>query len=342
MIYTIHEIKKLWEKIPLDEDMNLYIHSPFCQCKCKYCLYSGKECNSQIEKNYFIQELKSSIFNFRDILKNRYVNTLYFGGGTPNIFSIEEIENITKTIYDICTPNKKIIELNPAYLTEEYLKKICELKYTLITFGIQTFDKSTLQYHNRPYVKKDTIKRYIDICKEYNVKTSIDLMCFLKSYTINDIQYLENDINTTKSLDVDFITIYPEQNLIKKDGKIAQQFSQYIESKINQKEHIDNYYIDISQYGKDNHKIENNPSLVYRYINNKYTYDFFRKNILSYYENDFPAAIHNIIAFGDKNCEQKIVSYSPKRFFYTEQFSYPESVYDIKYITDDFKDAKKE
>lgn len=27
MIYTIHEIKKLWEKIPLDEDMNLYIHS---------------------------------------------------------------------------------------------------------------------------------------------------------------------------------------------------------------------------------------------------------------------------------------------------------------------------
>ena len=109
MIYTIHDVKKLWEKIPLDEDMNLYIHSPFCQCKCKYCLYSGKECNSQIEKNYFIQELKSSIFHFRDILKNRYVNTLYFGGGTPNIFSIEEIENITKTIYDICTPNKKII-----------------------------------------------------------------------------------------------------------------------------------------------------------------------------------------------------------------------------------------
>ena len=67
-----------------------------------------------------------------------------------------------------------------------------------------------------------------------------------------------------------------------------------------------------------------------------------QKNILSYYENDFPAAIHNIIAFGDKNCEQKIVSYSPKRFFYTEQFSYPESVYDIKYIRHDFKDAKKE
>ena len=324
------KIKELWNIVPKDEEMNLYVHSPFCNCKCKYCLYRGKLDHSKIEITYFIKTLKNSLYKSRDILQDRKVKTFYFGGGTPNVFTIDEIKNITNTVYSICTPQNKIIELNPFFLTKNYLEEICKLGYTLITFGAQSFDKETLDKHARPYVSPQKIKEYVDICKSYNTKVSLDIMGLLKTYTMDDIELLENDIAIAKSLDVDFITVYPEQNLIKKDNAIVQDFVQYMKNCMNKES--DNYYIDLTKDGNGEEcKIENNPSLVYRYIKSEYDYGYFKENILSYYENDFASAIHNIIAFGDKNCEQEVISYSPKRFLYAEKYEYDNPQYDIKY-----------
>lgn len=324
------EIKALWDNVPKYEEMNLYVHSPFCNCKCKYCLYRGKLDHSKIEINYFIKTLKSSLYKSRDIFKDRKVKTFYFGGGTPNVFSIDEIRNITNTVYSVCTPQNKIIELNPFFVTKDYLEAVCELGYTLITFGVQSFDKDTLDQQARPYVSPQKIKEYIEICNSHNVRTSLDIMALLKTYTIDDIELLKNDIGIAKSLSPDFITVYPEQNLIKKDTSVCHDFSQYIKSCLN--EEVNGYYIDLTKdENTEGYKPENNPSLVYRYIKSEYDYEYFKENILSYYENDFASAIHNIIAFGNKDSEQEIISYSPNRFLYTEKYEYDSPRYEIKY-----------
>ena len=331
MLVNFDYIKNLWQHIDKNEDISLYVHTPFCKTQCKYCLYSGKINPSDIEVGHFVKSLKLSLQRIRPILRERKVKTLYFGGGTPNFYKIEDLLSIMDMAYDISNPESFILELNPAFLTEKQLKDILKRKVTLITFGVQTFKKSTLERHNRPYTSLEKIVKYTDICHQNNVKVSIDLMCYLNSYSNADIDILEDDIQKGISSNVDFITIYPEQNLIKKDKTVADYFANYLKSKT-VKNDYNGYYIDITKENKSaGWTLKNNPSLVYRLINKKHSYDDFKNNILPYYENDFADAIHNIIGIGDKNNSQKVVSYSPNKFFYTEQYAYGEPLYDVKF-----------
>ena len=79
-------IKKLWKtnKNPVQ----IYIHSAFCKSICKYCCYRGTELSDQNESlyhKYFYKYLPKQIDKYKKIIDNQYINSIYFGGGTPNI-----------------------------------------------------------------------------------------------------------------------------------------------------------------------------------------------------------------------------------------------------------------
>lgn len=327
-------IEKLWNKTD-NEELSVYVHTPFCGCECKYCLYTGKLNASETEKKYFAEVLKRSLNRFKDVISKKHVKTLYFGGGTPNAYPLEMLKDVYSTAFKICNAENVILELNPALLTEEKLKEIIEWRMTLITFGVQSFSSSALKKQNRPYIDEKKIKKYIELCHEKGIKVSLDIMCYIDTYTSKDIALFEEDIAKALRTGADFITVYPEVNLIKKDEKMAKEFSDYIKKKI--KEGYKGYYIDVAQQQNTEEKCEIrlNPALVYRIINNKYDYETFCNSILPYYENDFGEAIHNIMGFGDKECSQHVVSYSPKKFMYIEHFGYPEPSYDIQYLNPD-------
>lgn len=323
-------IERLWNATG-DEEMNVYVHTPFCLCKCKYCLYTGKVGISDVEEKYFTMTLEKSLDRFKDMLSKRKVKTLYFGGGTPNAYSPETLKRVFNKAYSICQPECAILEINPAFMTEEQLKDIVTWGITLITFGVQSFDERVLRKQTRAFMDEEKIKKFVEICHEAGVKVSMDIMCYIDTYTNKDIKLFEKDMEKAMAMDADFITAYPEMNLIKKDPAIAEHFSKYIKDKA--KTGYENYYVDISKKNDESYKIEHNPNLVYRAIKNEHDYDYFMDKILPYYENDFASAKHNIIGFGDKNCSQAVVSYSPEKFMYTEHFSFPEPTYDIKYIS---------
>lgn len=88
------DILRAWDKA--NDKLNIYVHIPFCRRKCAYCnLFSTvKENNEQ----YFLTYVKSIL---RDIDSySSYINTdvrilsIYFGGGTPTVLSIELLRMI--------------------------------------------------------------------------------------------------------------------------------------------------------------------------------------------------------------------------------------------------------
>lgn len=316
-------VKKLWREIDNSEDLNIYIHSPFCMNQCRYCVYKGQMgCSEEEKKTFADLQLIPNIVDFHDIFSKHKINTIYFGGGTPNAFSTQTIDDICKSIPEFQYAANRVIEINPAFCDEKYIEEICNIGFTLVTFGIQSFNEKALLRQGRPYCSFEKLMALVGVCKKHGVRTSLDIMCYLETYTAKDLTTFLIDVDIAKKSNVDFFTVYPELNLILNDANSRDAFIETLSQC-----DVEGYYRDDTTMD-----IDGNPRSICRFIKDQYSYDFFLKNILSYYENDFPYATQNIIGFGDNHCRQEIVSYSPRKFFYAEKNTpNRETMYDIRY-----------
>ncbi|MCP4550921.1 MAG: radical SAM family heme chaperone HemW [Bacteroidetes bacterium] len=136
----------------------IYIHIPFCKQKCYYCnFYSVASIKN---KDRFLEVLKKEIYHQRKYLKNEIVNTIYFGGGTPSMFSKNEIEDVYAELikhFNIGNSVEVTVEANPDDLSK---KKLDEFKSSIInrlSIGIQSFFDGDLHYLNRTHDSKQAI-----------------------------------------------------------------------------------------------------------------------------------------------------------------------------------------
>jgi oxygen-independent coproporphyrinogen-3 oxidase len=130
------------------EQAGLYIHIPFCLSKCGYCsFYSIKSVNLIPE---FINALNREIKFYSKLFKP--FDTVYIGGGTPSLLSIEQLETIFKTINKsyIIDPHAEItMEVNPGDVSLEYLQSLRSLGVNRLNIGIQSFDDDILTFLGR-------------------------------------------------------------------------------------------------------------------------------------------------------------------------------------------------
>ncbi len=128
----------------------IYIHIPFCNSKCAYCGFYSIA--SQKQKSAFLEALHSEIEQRTDYLKGEEIDTIYFGGGTPSILSIEEIKGILECVshhYKVNPAAEITLEANPDTLNPEYLQGLRELGINRLSIGIQSFFDDDLKYLSR-------------------------------------------------------------------------------------------------------------------------------------------------------------------------------------------------
>lgn len=128
----------------------IYLHIPFCKQKCSYCdFYSNTNLGiSQALIDAEIEEL--SLRNY--YLKNEQVRTIYFGGGTPSVLKLEQVELLLKALYDKFNVFKECeitFECNPDDLTVDYLIGLKQIGVNRISIGIQSFDDNVLKFLGR-------------------------------------------------------------------------------------------------------------------------------------------------------------------------------------------------
>ena len=128
----------------------IYIHIPFCNSKCAYCGFYSLP--SLKLKDRFLEALKAEIVARKDYLHGEAVNTIYFGGGTPSLLSLEEIGTLLHLINDTYPVAKDLeitLEANPDTLSPEYLEGLRKLGINRLSIGIQSFFDNDLQYLSR-------------------------------------------------------------------------------------------------------------------------------------------------------------------------------------------------
>ena len=128
----------------------IYIHIPFCKSKCGYCGFYSLP--SMKLKDRFLEALKAEIVGRKAYLGDATVGTLYFGGGTPSLLSVDEIRGLLHLInmhYPVAKNPEITLEANPDTLSPEYLAALRETGVNRLSIGIQSFFDDDLQYLGR-------------------------------------------------------------------------------------------------------------------------------------------------------------------------------------------------
>ena len=137
----------------------LYLHVPFCKSKCAYCGFYSVA--SLKRKGDYLESLKQEIVQRKDYLHGEPVHTVYFGGGTPSILSIDELKSIITQLHDTfdIDPQAEItLEANPDTLSLEYLESLRQLGINRLSIGIQSFFDNDLKYLSRRHNSEHAIQ----------------------------------------------------------------------------------------------------------------------------------------------------------------------------------------
>ena len=191
-------------------DMGLYVHIPFCKQKCMYCDFPAYQNLQDYYETYvyaLVQEIDLWVSEHPES-KERSIDTIYFGGGTPTELSIQQLQMIVdkiKSTFTITDDCHMTIESNPGEVDLQYLTKLVKLGFNRISFGVQTFDDKALTMLHRSHDGEKAIQAVYDAKEAGFTDINIDLIYGLPRQTLEDIQH---NLNIVKDLPINHISTY--------------------------------------------------------------------------------------------------------------------------------------
>jgi len=185
---------------------SIYIHIPFCHSKCYYCgFHSVASCKDQYK---MVDAICKELILRSDFLNGKTIETIYFGGGTPSILKIEEIEKILNQIKSIHTivDNPEIsLEANPEDLNRDFLIGIKNIGINRLSIGIQSLNDDILKFINRRHTAKEAIEA-VCLAKEIGFDNiSIDLIYGIPN---QDNSIWEENLRKIESLPISHLSSY--------------------------------------------------------------------------------------------------------------------------------------
>ncbi len=162
----------------------IYIHIPFCRQKCYYCDFY-KTVNTGLTAR-FIETLKKETELRKNYIEAETIETIYFGGGTPSVLSLPELElivNFLKENFRFADDMEVTFEANPDDLEIEYLKGIKNIGINRLSIGIQSFQDEHLKRMNRRHNAKQAFEVIENAFKTGFSNISVDLIYGLPELT---------------------------------------------------------------------------------------------------------------------------------------------------------------
>ena len=154
----------------------IYIHVPFCKQACHYCDFHFS--TSLKHKTNLVKSINKELNLRKFELKSEFIETIYFGGGTPSLLSPDEIESILKTIYndfEVVLNPEITLEVNPDDIDESYLRAIKTLGVNRLSIGIQSFFSHDLNLMNRSHDAYQA-EKVLELVSKYFKNFSVDLI----------------------------------------------------------------------------------------------------------------------------------------------------------------------
>ena len=171
-----------------DKHLGVYIHIPFCASKCGYCdFYSLERCDKSIGK--YQDALLKHIREASSTMTPYYIDTLYFGGGTPSYYGgkrIAAIFNALKRAGKVLKSAEVTVECNPDSVSRHDLKIMKKEGVNRISLGVQSASDDLLKIIGRRH-NFTQVKKAVELIRQEGFDNlSIDLIYGLPNQTKGD------------------------------------------------------------------------------------------------------------------------------------------------------------
>src|SRR5438445_7183228 len=137
---------------------SLYVHVPFCARKCEYCAFYSRPANGEIISRY-VRALIRELELVHHDLKPR---TVFFGGGTPSLLSLQHWRDILNTMsrFELLGAEEWTIECNPATVSLDKASLWREFGVNRVSMGVQSLDEHLLDRLGRVHSSQMVYKSY--------------------------------------------------------------------------------------------------------------------------------------------------------------------------------------
>ena len=198
-------------RLAMPPALSLYIHIPWCVKKCPYCDFNSHEHKetqnfTDLESMYVDALIKDLEYSLPKIW-GRKIQSIFFGGGTPSLFSgktihkiLGQVRALTPILYDA----EITLEANPGAIDSNHFEAYKEAGVTRVSLGIQSFNDVHLKALGRIHDSREA-KKGIEIAMHHFDEVNLDLMYALPYQTLNEAI---DDVKTATSFNTQHLSFY--------------------------------------------------------------------------------------------------------------------------------------
>lgn len=244
----------------------IYIHIPFCKQACHYCDFHFS--TSMKKKEEMVLAIAKELQMRKSEFENEVVETIYFGGGTPSVLQVSEIQFLIDVVYKnykISEDPEITLEANPDDLSKERIPELSKSPINRLSIGIQSFFEDDLVMMNRAHNSAEA-KKCLEEATKYFDNISLDLIYGIPR--MSNERWKQN-IETALSFGIPHISSYaltvePKTALNKliQTGKIAkpndESAQEHFAILVETLEANDFIHYELSNFGKENYFSKNN------------------------------------------------------------------------------------
>lgn len=177
-------------EVNLMSNMGLYIHIPFCIKKCNYCDFYSLSANENMYDEY-VSDLLDNIKYWSNKLKNRTIDSVYFGGGTPSVLGTERLLRILSAVsegFNLSHDTEITIEINPASNIKLDFNLLRKYSVNRISMGLQSSSDEELKLLGRAHTLADAEITINKIKSAGFDNFSLDVMLGIPLQTIESLK----------------------------------------------------------------------------------------------------------------------------------------------------------
>ena len=186
----------------------LYIHVPWCVKKCPYCDFNSHGQKGALPQAEYVAALLRDLEHDLPLVWGRPVTSIFFGGGTPSLFSAASIGTILDGVAARLTlrPGLEVtLETNPGTAEFDRFEGYCAAGVNRISFGVQSFDDGCLARLGRIHDSSQA-ERAVKLAQDAGLDNlNLDLMYALPG---QDLAMAERDIERAVALAPTHISHY--------------------------------------------------------------------------------------------------------------------------------------
>lgn len=158
--------------------LTLYVHLPWCVRKCPYCDFNSHAVREEVPEAAYVDALILDLESALPSVWGRRVHAVFFGGGTPSLFSPESLDRLMAAIrarLPLEADAEVTLEANPGTVDMARFEGFRSAGINRLSLGVQSFDDDALDRLGRIH-DGSTARRAIEAAARTFENFNLDLM----------------------------------------------------------------------------------------------------------------------------------------------------------------------